>query len=449
MKGIKLKAGLAGRKALLGVAAVAVVGLSLVTAGTAHAALGTSTGTLTFSAMSGSTATSPTWSQGVACPGADSASAKLLVVLSDGVTEQSWSAVVNGAATALTNRALVGTTPATIAQLWNTTGYADGSTAELVVNCYSAASGGGTIVPFNDAWITVTGSTYTISDIAPVGPVTPTVTLQANPSTVQVGNTVTLSATVMNGSTPVTAGSVQFSGSAGAIGSPVPLSASGVATTTTSYTTVPTGGTDSLTAQFQSSDTAHFNNNTSAAVTETVSATNPLAGNETIQVTVTPSGTFTFTVPTVSGHEVVDTLTVNGSTASGAIAAPTVTDSRTGIAPNIYTAASLVNGFSGFPGWNVVGQATNFTNPSSNPVGTILATNLSWTPSAPAGDYVQGSTAAFGGTSPVLAAAAEGHGQGTSTPGAALTLTLPGGIPSGLYSSELTLTADPVANFGL
>jgi hypothetical protein len=129
----------------------------------------------------------------------------------------------------------------------------------------------------------------------------------------------------------------------------------------------------------------------------------------------------------------------------------TVIDSRTGIAANQYTAANLVNGFNGYPGWAVVGQATDFTNPASNPQGTIPANDLQWTPTTPAqGDFTLGSASSAGlGSAQTLATAASGHGDGSFQLGANLTLAIPGTAPAGQYQSTLTMTADPVAAFGL
>jgi len=442
MKGIKLKAVLAGRKfALLG-AAVTVAGMSLLAGGTAYAALGTSTGTLTFSAMSGQLTNSPTWSQTAACPSSANASAKLLIVLSDGVTEQSWSKVINGAASALTGQAL---NPAgeTIGSLEGIAGYAAGNTAELVVNCYSGASGTGTIVPFNDAFITFNAdnATYTISDTAPAGPVTPTVTLSAQPNPVQVGSNVTLTATVMAGNSPVTAGTVQFENNGTAIGSPVTPNASGVATTTTSFTSA---GSLPLTAVFTTSNATLFNNATSNTVTETVSATNPNSASELITVSVAPSGSFTFTGTT----NATAALTQSGTSATGSMVPVSVTDTRTGLAPNP-SVPSLVSGYNGFPGWSVVGQATDFTAPLSHPAGDIPVANFNWTPSTTTpGDFTLGGATSGGlGTAQSLAAAAAGHGNGSFTFGASLTLVIPATAPAGAYSSTLTLTANPTANF--
>ncbi len=254
-------------------------------------------------------------------------------------------------------------------------------------------------------------TSYTTTATGPAGPVTPSVVLTAQPNPVQVGYNVTLTATVTSSATPVTAGAVQFESNGTAIGSPVTLSSSGVATTTTTFTSA---GSPALTAVFQTSDSTHFNNATSNTVTETVSATNPNSIGELITVTVAPSGTFTFTGTT----NATAALTQSGLTATGTMVPVTVTDTRTGLAPNP-SVPSLVSGFNGYPGWSVVGQATDFTDPTSHPAGDIPVANFNWTPTTPAsGDFTLGSASTVGlGTAQTLASAATGHGDGTFTLG--------------------------------
>lgn len=443
MKGIKLKALSAGRKGVLAGAAVAVVGLSLLgSASIAHAAVGTSIGTLTLSAPTGSLTSAPTWSQTAACPGTANGSAKLEIVLSDGVSEQAWSANINGAASALSGEALE--KGATIGALESVAGYSAGQTAELVVNCYSGASGTGTLVPFNDGFITFNtdGATYSFTDSQPSGPATPTVTLSATPNPVQEGSTVTLTATVAVSGAPVTTGAVEFESNGSEIGSAaVAVNSSGVASTPTTFTAA---GSLSLTAVYQTADSTTFNNATSNTVTENVTTTNPNSVGELITVSVAPTGSFTFTGTT----NATAALTQNGNTTAGTLVPVTVTDTRTGLAANA-SVPSLVNGFNGYPGWSVVGQATDFTDPTSQPAGDIPVANFNWTPTTPAAaDFTLGNASTAGlGTAQTLAAAATGHGNGAFTLGANLDLTIPTSAPAGAYSSTLTLTANPTANF--
>ena len=459
MKGIKFKAVLAGRKfALLG-AAVAVAGLGVLGgAGVANAALGTQPGALTFNPGTIGTAlpltTVPTWSTTIACPATANASAKLLLVNPDGVTLTAYSANINGAAAALTNEPVL--TGASVGSIESLAGFTAGSHSEFVVECFPQASGVGTPVPFMDDFVTFNtdGTTYTLSNTAPTGPVTPSVVLNVQPNPVQVGTNVTLTATVTaivppaTTAAPVTTGAVQFESGGTAIGTPVTVNATtGVATSTTSFT-APSGATPlALTAVYQTANAAQFNNATSNTVNETVTATNPLQQTQQITVTVPPQGAFTFT----GTANATDSLTVNSSTspltASGTTSPVTVTDSRTGLAPNP-SIPSLVNGFNGFPGWSVVGQATDFTDPTSTPAGLIPVANLQWTPAAVTGDATAGAATTTGlGTAATLASALTGHGQGTFALSAALNLTIPTSAPAGAYTSTLTLTANPTANF--
>jgi len=455
MKGIKLKAPHLGRKSTLGgVAAVAVLGLSLIGSIPAFAYAGPGTGGVSLSETSGSLSDAPTWTTTAGCPTGETTSAVLTVVMPDYTTAnddvQNLSNFLNSVTSAITTpQYFIGnsasSTVVTMSTIENLVGASAGQTTEVALQCSSGPAGAGTLAFPVDGFITWTATGFTYSQTPPAGPVTPTVTLSATPNPVQEGSTVTLTATVMAGSTAVTSGSVQFEEGGNNVGTPVALNSSGVATTTTTFTTT---GTPSLTANYESSNTTQFNNATSAAVTETVTANNPLAQGELIQVTVPPTGTFSWSVPT---PEPVVTLSVSGSSATGALTPGTLADSRTGIAANQYTATNLVNGFSGYPGWSVVGQATSFSNPTSNPVGSIPASALNWTPTTPAsGDFSLGSASTGGlGTAQTLATAAEGHGDGSFQLGANLTLAIPGTAPAGLYTSTLTMTADPVANFGL
>jgi hypothetical protein len=447
MKGIKFKPFQSGRKALLLGATVAIAGLSLIGgAGVAHAALGTDHGKVTLNPATGPLTTSPTWSTTEGCPVGNQGSEKLLMVNVDGTTTTAWSANINGAANPVTNQAVLQGDQ--VADFEGFGGFNAGQTTELVVQCTSGASGTGSVMFVMDEFLTFNadGTTFSTSATPPAGPVTPTVAVTASPSTAQVGTSVLLTATVSANSAPVTSGTVQFSANGAAVGTPASVNASGVATTTTSFTTA---GAQSITAAYTTGDAAHFNNATSTTpFALTITTSNPLAVNEIITVTVPPQGTFTFGTADGASNPTVP-LTVAGTTSltgTGSIDPVQVKDSRTGLAANA-AVPSLVNGFSGFPGWSVVGQATDFSNPSSHPAGTISAAQLSWTPAPAQGDYVPGGAATGLGTAQVLGSAATGHGQGTSTLGAGLSLAIPATAPAGAYTSTLTLTANPTANF--
>lgn len=428
MKGIKFKPLQAGRKALLLGGVIAVAGAaSLLAGGVANAAIGNGLGQITFSSMSGALTSTPTWSTSVACP-SGFAFGTLQIVAADNTTATPDIPTIGATTVSATSPISGAALEANIATIESSALYTSGQTAEIVVQCSTLSGDTGTRQYFQDAWLTFNtdGTTYTLSDTAPAGPVTPNVTLAAQPTTVQIGSSVTLTATVTATTGTQPAGAVQFESNGTAIGTPVTLSSSGVATTSTTFTSA---GSDSLTAVYQSSNTTLWANNTSPTVSETVTSTNPLQGSELITVSVGATGAFTFTPPT----NATVPLTVSGSTATGTLVPVSVSDTR-----NTY------------PGWSVVGQSTNFSNPTSNPVGSISAANFNWTPTTTTpGDFTLGGASTTGlGTAQTLASAAVGHGNsGTSSfsLGAGLSLAIPPSAPAGAYSSTLTITANPSA----
>lgn len=443
MKRIKLKAVLASRKAVLLGAAVAVVGLSLLGGTAAHAAVGTQPGHLTFSPATGTSTTVPTWNTDEACP-AGLPFASLDLVYSDSTTAapdiNGIGATSVGATGPISGALLLNNTP--LASFLSKAlpafgGYKAGQTAEAVVLCSSGTGGTGTTQYFQDEFITLTAAGgYTTSSTPPAGPVTPNVVLSVSPNPAQVNTQVTLSATVTavvppaTTAAPVTTGTVQFESGTTAsptlIGTPVTVNASGVASTTTTFTTASTGLP--IFAVYTSANTATIANANSNTVSEVLTTAAP--NTELITVTVGATGAFTLTVPTGA----TDALTVAGSTATGTIAPVTVTDTR-----------------NTFPGWSVTGQATAFTGPTTPVVGTIPAANLNWTPTTTTpGDFTLGSPSTTGlGTAQTLASAAAGHGNtGTTTGfslGAGLSLAIPASAPAGAYQSTLTLTGNPTA----
>jgi phosphate ABC transporter phosphate-binding protein len=248
-------------------------------------------------------------------------------------------------------------------------------------------------------------------------------TVTATPNPPVADQSVTLTATVTSSSGATPAGSVQFSVGGTLIGSPVTLDSSGVATTTQTFTTP---GTQVVSAAFTTTDSSAFQDS-SGSLSLTVAPSSDAIG-QTVTVTNPPAGAFTFTAPTTS----TITLTFNGNTAFGAMNAITITDTR-----NTY------------PGWSVLGQASDFTNPTSQPAGDFSGTFLGWAPSgelasgAVLGPAVTPASPGLGTTGAVLASASAGAGFGTSTLGAELLLRNPPLAPSGAYTGVLTLTADP------
>jgi phosphate ABC transporter phosphate-binding protein len=249
-------------------------------------------------------------------------------------------------------------------------------------------------------------------------------TVTVSPSPATAGQPVTLTATVVPeccGS--ATAGSVQFEVGSTLIGTPVPLLGGSPATTTTTFSTA---GTQVVSAVFTPTDSAAYN---SSVATVSVIVEPPNSIGIIVTTTVAPTGTFTFTAPANATLG----LTVTGDTATGALVPVTITESR-----NTY------------PGWSVLGQAADFTNPDSHPAGDFSGNQLGWTPSATSlatgallGPVIAPAAPGLGTTAAVLASASVGTGFGTSTLGANLTLAIPPLAPSGAYSSVLTLTAEP------
>jgi hypothetical protein len=190
-----------------------------------------------------------------------------------------------------------------------------------------------------------------------------------------------------------------------------------------------TTGTQVVSATFVTGNSNAFADSSGSLSMTVVEPLNPIM--ETVTTTVAPTGSFSFTTPT----NATVALTVNGGTATGALVPATIIDTR-----NTY------------PGWSVVGQATDFTNPTSHPAGDFSANFLGWAPNdmglasgAMLGPVVTPLTPGLGTTAAVLASAATGTGFGTSTLGANLTLAIPPTAPSGPYTSTLTLTANPAA----
>ena len=451
MKGtpiIKLKSLSVGRKVLLGGAAAATLGLAMLGGTAAHAAapLGNEPGQLTLSVgTSGSTtAAAGTYTTLQGCPAGFQGSGALAAVNSDGASTTLISPVTNGTASAWT-----GQLNSTFAKIMTLTGVGAGQTDELVVDCNSQGSLVGNDTFAMDIWVTYSanGATFTISNTPPAGPADTTTVVSATPNPAQEGTTVTLSATVTaNTGSATPTGTVQFQVGGTNVNGPATLT-NGVATTQTTFTAT---GPQSVTAVYTpTAGSTSFAGSTSAAFTENVSATNPLAIGEIITVTIAPSGSFSFaTADANSSPTVALTEATNGASATGSIDPVVVTDTRTGLAANP-AVPSLVNGYNGYPGWSVVGQATDFTAPNSHPAGDIAVANFQWTPSTPAqGDFVLGAASTAGlGTAQTLATAAAGHGTGKSTLSASLMLTIPSTAVAGAYTSTLTITANPTANF--
>ena len=187
-----------------------------------------------------------------------------------------------------------------------------------------------------------------------------------------------------------------------------------------------TVGTQVVSAVFTPADPTADNGSTG---TVSVIVVPPFSVGETLTVINPPAGAFTVSAPTTS----TITMTVSGNTATGTMNPITIIDTR-----NTY------------PGWSVVGQASDFTNPTADPPGVISGNQLGWVPTSTSladGAFISIAVAPDApglGTYPTeLALAVPGTGFGTSTLGANLTLAIPPTVPSGAYAGVLTLTADP------
>jgi phosphate ABC transporter phosphate-binding protein len=251
-----------------------------------------------------------------------------------------------------------------------------------------------------------------------------TTSVSISPNPPVAGQSALLTATVTApASVTPPAGSVQFRVGLTLLGNPVAVNSSGVATTTATFTTA---GTQAVSASFLPTDVTAFSGS-SGSLTVTVVAL-PSAP-EVLTVTNPPSGTFTFTASTTS----TITMAVSGNTATGAMNPVTIDETR-----------------NTFPGWSVIGQSSDFTNPTSTPPGDIPGNQLGWAPNDTAlapgavlGPVVPPAAPGLGTFAATLADAVPGTGFGTSTLGANLTFAIPPLVPSGAYTGVLTLTADP------
>ena len=262
----------------------------------------------------------------------------------------------------------------------------------------------------------------------PDGTVT-TLTASPNPATTVAAVTLTAAVTPATGTGPLT-GTVLFEVGGTEIGPPVTIDSSGVATTTTTF---PVAGTESLLAVFTPTGQTGADNFSSSygVLSLTVSQALSVPGAVPLAANVPLTGTFTLTV------DAADTvaLQVSGNTATAATMTITVSDTR-----------------NSYPGWEVSGQAADFTGSGTAAGFTISGNQLGWTPTASSlapgvtlGGTVAPASPGLGSTPGLLALAhaGSGNGYGTSTLGANLTLAIPP-VPesaAGSYASSLTVTA--------
>ena len=438
MKGIalRLKPAAIARKGMLLGAAAAVVGLSLL-GGTAHAAGLAGASGLTLTPANGTPSSTPTYNS-PACPAADQGSAVVRAVPS---TSQGGPLITLAQTVSSPTAPFSGTFTYNMGFIFSNTGFTAGQTEEFVVECYPSAGLVGTPDIAFDDWVTWTDGTgdYTTSATPPAGPPTTAVSLTASPSTATAGATITLTATVTASNNTTPAGTVDFtlatSSGPVSLATGVGPNSSGAYVTTA---TINATGSQVITATFNPTSTTAYQGS-SGTFTEDIIPAGGYAVAEPLSVTVAQSGTFTFQPVSTTAGTVTLTPGSNG-TATGTANQVEVIDTR-----NTY------------PGWNVTGQAVDFTAAatSTEPAGDIPVANLGWSPngtvvdgaqlgpavSAPTTPVTTTGTAGGLGSASLLASAAVGTGFGTSTLGAALTLAIPASAPADTYTSTLTLTA--------
>ena len=149
------------RTAVLLGAGTLVAGASLLGATAAHAAVGTKPGTIKLNPSSGPTSkTGIQYSTTIPCPSGNNASANVRIV-DPGTGQQASLAPTNNAVTA----PFSGTFNATFALAAQQFPDIVGNTSEVVVQCFSGASGTGTAVAVMDTFVTINaaGNSYSIS----------------------------------------------------------------------------------------------------------------------------------------------------------------------------------------------------------------------------------------------------------------------------------------------
>ena len=184
---------------LLGAGAL-VAGASLLGAMAAHAAVGTKPGTIKLNPSSGPTSkTGIQYSTTIPCPAGKNASASVRLV-DPRTGTQSQLAPINNAVTA----PFSGTFNATFALAASVLPNIVGATSEIVVQCFSGVSGGGTAVAVMDTFVTINaaGNSYSISSSGGTT-ATPTSTESATGGdTIPIGVTVASATPAATSATP-------------------------------------------------------------------------------------------------------------------------------------------------------------------------------------------------------------------------------------------------------
>jgi hypothetical protein len=417
----KWKWGTAGRlrrgAVILGVVGLAA-GAAVMTAGSALAANGTGPGQLTLNPPSGAVTVTPTGSTSTGCPTGFQGSAQLEEFNTDGTPASRISTVVPSPVAPFNL-----TLPGNIGALLQSTNVTNGGTVEFAVGCYSQAAGTGSVQFVQSTFVTLdaTGANYSTSATV-AGPVGTTTSLTASPNPAAINATVTLNATVVQQSgTTVPTGSVQFQASGSNIGAAVPVSATGTASTTTTF---PTAGSVTLTAVF--TPTGNFTGS-SGTFSEAVGS-QAATGNNPVPVTFTVGAAGTLSVSVATGSVA---LNVTGQTATGTLPNVTVTDTR-----------------NTFPGWSVSGQEATFVGSGTAAGATMSGDQLGWAPAAVGtltsgvlvGPTVAPAAPGIGTTPGVLAHVPAGSGVGTNVFNAGLNLLIPAIQKAGDYAGSINIT---------
>jgi Bacterial Ig-like domain (group 3) len=407
---------------MLGLVA-ATVGIGLVAAIPANAAVGTELGHVSLSPATGPLSTTPTWSADDNCAAPFNVTAFLAAYDLSGNQVTGLSANITGAPVA----PFGGPLQASWQFFIDNSILQANTTYEIDVLC-GDVNGTPHAQQYTYVTLGASGGTYTMTNTPPSNGTPTTTSLSVSPSTAAPGDPVNLSATV----TPSNAaGNVQFFDGGTMIGSPVPVSGGTAAATVSTLSC----GSHQIIAKFVPTDPNAFGASQSGAQPLTISGSAcALQGAETINVAFPSTGAFTFTV---SGTPVdLGTATANGSNleATGNLSPATVSDTRNSA-----------------PGWSVAGQVGDFSDGTH----TIDGNSLGWTPAVttqdPAGDVVAGPKVNPGSNPGLkqgsgLASAAVNKGAGTTVLGGSLDLVVPSTQNAGSYSATLTLTAIDTAS---
>jgi Bacterial Ig-like domain (group 3) len=296
----------------------------------------------------------------------------------------------------------------------STTGYADTIEVRLQDSGAGGAGNNGgstyweTDIGYNttSSPITLDGTTVPADGWAQLFPfVTPTTTtLAAAPASPQSsGTAVTLTAT----ETPAAAGTVQFFDNGIALGSPVAVNGSGVATDALSGSTAPAVGSHSYTASFVPTIGDESGANTTSATV--IGGSTSIAVPYTISAAVTPTSTALSSSvnPSTTGQSVTFTATVTPAPDGGTVAfsdtkgqitacgAQTVT---AGVATCSFTFTSaesdsitaVYSGDASYAGSTSTALTQTVTGSSTTPEPTKLTTSLSSSGSVGSGPWLGG-----------------------------------------------------------